>query len=622
MSPAVCYRSRRSGAHLGNVGSMDKIVFGGLVVALLAAWRRVDRGRIWSVCALVAIVLMGLTHQLAFNVLADDAYISFRYAQNLADGQGLVFNSGERVEGYSNFLPTIILAGLHRYFSWEIPQTARIVGVLCVSLTIACVYGLGIVLTGETACGLMAAMLLAGSASLMAYGPSGLETPLFSLLVLGIIFLSVRRRWALAGVLISLSAMTRPEGCLLIVPCLVSILGTKGNGRDRLRAISQLLASVVVILAPWTLWRVWYYGHFLPNPISAKEGMDPSFQLEAGSAYVVHYSIANIPILILLGIGLWAAFKRQGAHCLRGTDLFLSMTIVLILVFACAVGGDWMPGWRFIAPATPPLCLLIVSLWGKHLLRHREIVERQAVLGGLTAAAVIAYLGIISFKMTGSIGWMPAWEARTVLVACGAAVIPTGLWWHYLARSNSSDKRQMAFGGYLVATIILFGTSFLHPNLLPRFRVWEQQVSGLSDIGQWLSHALPSGTWVAVFANGALSYYDKLPTIDVLGLTDEYIARLGSKDKTGWPGHIAHDYDYVASRRPAVVILSGQGFELAPEANNVMPEFQEAYRAVSFRFVRSDNPLGQYVNVWLLRSKEDDLIRELSSVSGVQLVTR
>src|SRR5262249_43827913 len=43
-------------------------------------------------------------------LLVDDAFISFRYALNLARGQGLVFNPGERVEGYTNFLWTVLLA--------------------------------------------------------------------------------------------------------------------------------------------------------------------------------------------------------------------------------------------------------------------------------------------------------------------------------------------------------------------------------------------------------------------------------------------------------------------------------------------------------------------------------
>ena len=46
--------------------------------------------------------------------IADDAYISFRFARNLAEGHGLVWNiGGERVEGYTNALWVFLLAGIH-----------------------------------------------------------------------------------------------------------------------------------------------------------------------------------------------------------------------------------------------------------------------------------------------------------------------------------------------------------------------------------------------------------------------------------------------------------------------------------------------------------------------------
>ena len=48
----------------------------------------------------------------ARRFLLDDAFISFRYARNLLEGNGLVWNPGERVEGYSNFLWVLELAGI------------------------------------------------------------------------------------------------------------------------------------------------------------------------------------------------------------------------------------------------------------------------------------------------------------------------------------------------------------------------------------------------------------------------------------------------------------------------------------------------------------------------------
>ena len=59
----------------------------------------------------------------------DDAFISFRYARNLAEGNGLVFNTGERVEGYSNFLWTVVMAGCHK-LGFDLPSAARLLGAL------------------------------------------------------------------------------------------------------------------------------------------------------------------------------------------------------------------------------------------------------------------------------------------------------------------------------------------------------------------------------------------------------------------------------------------------------------------------------------------------------------
>src|SRR5437763_8505938 len=69
-----------------------------------------NRVRPYWPAAVAAPVL--LAHLLVFNFVTDDAFISFVYARNLARHGQLVFNLGERVEGYTNFLWTVILAGL------------------------------------------------------------------------------------------------------------------------------------------------------------------------------------------------------------------------------------------------------------------------------------------------------------------------------------------------------------------------------------------------------------------------------------------------------------------------------------------------------------------------------
>ena len=63
----------------------------------------------WGVAAAVLAAIF--LQFLYINWTCDDSFISFRYADNLARGQGPVFNEGEHVEGYSNFLWVLFLAG-------------------------------------------------------------------------------------------------------------------------------------------------------------------------------------------------------------------------------------------------------------------------------------------------------------------------------------------------------------------------------------------------------------------------------------------------------------------------------------------------------------------------------
>ena len=68
------------------------------------------RGR-WVVLGAAAIALAA--HSLAYNFVTDDAYISFVFSRNFAEHGQLVFNLGQPVEGYTNFLWTAWMAVVH-----------------------------------------------------------------------------------------------------------------------------------------------------------------------------------------------------------------------------------------------------------------------------------------------------------------------------------------------------------------------------------------------------------------------------------------------------------------------------------------------------------------------------
>ena len=87
-----------------------------------------DQRRLLALAALVVLVCALRAEQMAW--LSDDAFISFRYAQNLHDGLGLVFNAGEYVEGYTNLLWTLAMAAvLHLGLDMEL--MAHVLGIAC-----------------------------------------------------------------------------------------------------------------------------------------------------------------------------------------------------------------------------------------------------------------------------------------------------------------------------------------------------------------------------------------------------------------------------------------------------------------------------------------------------------
>src|SRR5690242_18166607 len=87
---------------------------GALGLVLYALWRtalrreRERRVAAWAMLAIAALAGTALVVERAS--VFDDAFISFRYVRNLLDGHGLVWNVGERVEGYTNFLWVMLVA--------------------------------------------------------------------------------------------------------------------------------------------------------------------------------------------------------------------------------------------------------------------------------------------------------------------------------------------------------------------------------------------------------------------------------------------------------------------------------------------------------------------------------
>lgn len=504
----------------------------------------------WALVGPGLVVLLGGAHQLLFRTIAEDAFITFRYARNLAEGYGPVFNPGERVEGYSDFLWMVILAALRAISGLDMPLLGRVLGVLAALAAIVLTWRFSLRLTGgNRLLSLVAALFVASSGAFVAHGPGGLETSFFTLLVLATLLLAARGMWTWAGVLAALTTMTRPEGVLLMA-VLAGYAWLSSGPEGRGGRLLRVVVSSALLVLPWNAWRVWYYGYLIPNAMQAKRGVETTHQVKIGLLNAAEFLLANPPILIVVVVVVVALARRSLAWPPAGG--VLAAWIGAHMAFAIYAGGDWMPAWRYLAPIIPLSYVLLVGFWHHNTARVRFDVARQPLV-------------------------------------------------------------VLLFAGLLVVE------SLFHPRMIPQARLLSAQVDGLSAIGRWLRDTLPAGTAIATYANGSLSYYAgrEIYVLDMLGLTDEHIAREGHRKRDGFPWNSAYDHEYVISREPAVISFSGGGLSPDPSCK-VREPFSRAYAGASFRFSGEDTPLGSYANVLLRQSDQAALREMLGSVPGVE----
>src|SRR5690606_7995023 len=163
---------------------------------------------------LVAPMVVLLVHLWwAHPFTVDDAYISYRYARNFANGLGLVYNLGEPIEGYTNFLWTVILAGAAKV-GFDLDVAAKVLGGLAACGSLALVYAISGRLRPLRLVPCLATWLFATSAVNAGYAVFGLETGLFVCAILGGSYLFLRERdrpkaFPWSGLVFAVAGLTR-----------------------------------------------------------------------------------------------------------------------------------------------------------------------------------------------------------------------------------------------------------------------------------------------------------------------------------------------------------------------------------------------------------------------------
>jgi hypothetical protein len=334
---------------------------------------------------LAALVIASAAWRLPYwrDCLHDDAFISMRYARHLAAGTGLTFNPGERVEGYTNFLWTVLLAAAMRLGADPVrltPWLSLAPALLLIVLVYLCGRRYGNV--PHPGWALVAPFLVAAHPFLLAESVGGLETTLFVLLVFAgferqVAAVAGEARAGSSAAAFALATLVRPEGALCFVVALAGReLSTRGaEWRTRLR---HDIATYLLLVAPLIAFRREYYGDWVPNTFHAKVGWNWA-QVSRGVRYLREWggAMAPLPVLLLALAGLRGGGWRLTAALIAGT----------YTLYVLAVGGDFAPTGRFVLLPIPFVALLVQSAVVRFATRPPG---RRAQVAVALAAALLA----------------------------------------------------------------------------------------------------------------------------------------------------------------------------------------------------------------------------------------
>jgi arabinofuranosyltransferase len=490
------------------------------------------------------------------NLLLDDAYISFRYAANFAAGQGLVFNPGEWVEGYTSFLWTLLL-GVGRRLGFAIPAFAMLLSGLAALGVLWIMYLFAqrwlaqrpgsIVLAG------LPLLLFAGLGAAWRYVLSGMETLLFTFLAVSAVYalLYSRRAW-MAGLLFAVAALARPEGVLFFIlgwafALFFPAVALRGAYHER-RALLflELLGGFAVLYLPYFAWRWSYYGEWLPNPYYAKIAGWGWNRLVRGW-WILRSQVSGwgyLPLLLLAIASLPAIF-RPGAPDSAPAGAFNG-----------AVGASDRPIWLlFIALVASALAVFVLIggdfyVWfGPRLL-----------------------LPVVPFLL-----WLAGegvYNLLLLLQAPAAARLPA----------------QIILGALLLGWLVWFAW----PGRWSRLEGLAGQMRAWKELGLWMQANLPPHTVIATDAAGLIPYFSGLPAIDMYGLTDTHIAHLPlSQPGAGIVAHEKYDPAYILARRPGCIVstwVDKAGRPLSAGLDSVQEQFAGQYRLAAAAKSRGGAP--------------------------------
>jgi arabinofuranosyltransferase len=321
------------------------------------------------------------------DFVVDDAYISFTYSRNLAEGHGLTYN-GMLVEGYSNYLWTLLITPF-LCLGIDPLAAARTLGiassVFMVLMLDRLIRTLAPKLNGPRIAFVLTTVTLCSAFAAWAAG--GLETIFFTFLVVLFVYIEIkdpRRAFYLSPFVVFLLALTRPEGAMFI-----AILVIYRLYRYR-RVDRKLIISLVFFILPFSLfllWRYETYGYLLPNTAYVKVHTS-LWTVSLAFEWLLNFFVLRPIYSFVLLISMAILFMEKKS--LEPEWILLLFVVAAFMSFVLYAGRDWMPFHRFVVPLVPIFALIMAAALEKF----------SSGIPGIVLLGLIAGIGLFELFMS------------------------------------------------------------------------------------------------------------------------------------------------------------------------------------------------------------------------------
>ena len=356
----------------------------------------------------------------------DDALITYQYARNIARGKGFVYNEGQRVQGTTTPLFTLLMTAI-AIVGIDLVKAGTWIGILAGLALCAIVYSLGLKLQGPLA-GFVAALLTATSGHLAANASSGMETTLYTTLILGTLYCYVLHRHVWAAALAGVCVLTRLDG-LAAATAILLILTIR---RKRLPLREAMVFMAVAL--PWFVFATLYFGSPLPTTLFAKQ----SHTIDAGMLWMVRFLLNSPFELLWLPIVLWCASLFSPIRTTTW-DLLPIITWLLLYVLAFTVAGIDMYDWYNVPPI--PIIYLLFAMALVSLVRDLDL--RQPWFSSSVTYALAGFVLLYQVKYT--LALVPSFRRKAIAVEGTRKEVAV-----WLAENTPSDSTIATDGiGYI-----------------------------------------------------------------------------------------------------------------------------------------------------------------------------